>query len=252
MYDDEFDSVEDLPADVDSLWLMNKEFELPDLAALRFDRSDDPFFLWIPVPGNPVFHKPFNTITEWREFVLSHNLDPAIPKKIAEKFQLAQRVYFLAWIDGNLIKAGELVALTALELALKSCYGSEMLQQTTKEIIEQEKRSGKRKKIPANFPQLHALLDHMVKADGLRNEKIPMAKKYGTKIMADLDEMEAPGVEQRKAPNGPMMLSRIRNSLAHGNPFDSMPWAGLLELLRDLIEYAYRDWIAREPVERSS
>jgi hypothetical protein len=37
-------------------------------------------------------------------------------------------------------------------------------------------------------------------------------------------------------------LASIRNDLAHGYPFDGFPYAGLLELVRDLIDYAYRDW----------
>ncbi|MBS2127077.1 hypothetical protein KEX41_02265 [Burkholderia thailandensis] len=38
-------------------------------------------------------------------------------------------------------------------------------------------------------------------------------------------------------------LAGIRNSLAHGDPFDGLPWGGLLELVRDLIEYAYRSYL---------
>jgi hypothetical protein len=37
-------------------------------------------------------------------------------------------------------------------------------------------------------------------------------------------------------------LNKIRNGLAHGDPFDGFPYGGLLELVRDLIEYAYRNW----------
>jgi hypothetical protein len=39
-------------------------------------------------------------------------------------------------------------------------------------------------------------------------------------------------------------LAAIRNSLAHGDPFDDLPWSGLFELVRDLIHYAYRDMIS--------
>jgi hypothetical protein len=35
-------------------------------------------------------------------------------------------------------------------------------------------------------------------------------------------------------------LAEIRNEMAHGLPFDGFPRAGLLELVRDLIDYAYR------------
>ena len=49
----------------------------------------------------------------------------------------------------------------------------------------------------------------------------------------------------RKAlvPEPPMTLVEIRNRAAHTDPFDSAPWGGLLEVVRDLIEYTYRDII---------
>jgi hypothetical protein len=37
-------------------------------------------------------------------------------------------------------------------------------------------------------------------------------------------------------------LAAVRNGLPHGDPFSALPWKGLLELLGDLIDYAYRDW----------
>jgi len=37
-------------------------------------------------------------------------------------------------------------------------------------------------------------------------------------------------------------MADLRNESAHGAPFDGLPQAGLLELVRDLIDYAYRDW----------
>jgi hypothetical protein len=39
-------------------------------------------------------------------------------------------------------------------------------------------------------------------------------------------------------------LAERRNTLAHGNPFEGLQTGGLLELVRDLIDYAYRDYIA--------
>ena len=38
--------------------------------------------------------------------------------------------------------------------------------------------------------------------------------------------------------------------MAHGDPFDGLPVGGLLELVRDLINYAYRDFIANAPAWR--
>ena len=45
-------------------------------------------------------------------------------------------------------------------------------------------------------------------------------------------------------------LSQRRNGMAHGDPFDGLPVGGLLELVRDLINYAYRDFIANAPAWR--
>lgn len=42
-------------------------------------------------------------------------------------------------------------------------------------------------------------------------------------------------------------LAERRNALAHGDPFDGLPTGGLLELVRDLINFAYRDYIAEAP-----
>jgi hypothetical protein len=35
-------------------------------------------------------------------------------------------LYFLAWLYPDLIKAGELVGLTTLELTLRDCYGDKV------------------------------------------------------------------------------------------------------------------------------
>lgn len=189
-----------------------------NITVLPIDRSQDPLLLPWPVSGNPAGFRKFSTITEWREFILDLGLHEAIPEIVAGKFRRAQKLYFLGWIDFDVIKAGELMALTALELALKDRYGKKMLP---------------------------ALLKHMVEEDGLTDEKIPMFRKYGGSIVANLHETDA----SREARKGtlvvpPMTLAGIRNSLAHGDPFDGLPWSGLLELVRDLIEYAYRDLIA--------
>jgi hypothetical protein len=42
---------------------------------------------------------------------------------------------------------------------------------------------------------------------------------------------------------GEASLAEIRNKQAHGDPFDGLAYGGLLELVRDLIAYAYRDFI---------
>lgn len=56
-------------------------------------------------------------------FFRERNLHPAVPLILRVKYQRAQKLYALAWQEFDLIKAGELVALTALELALRHRYG---------------------------------------------------------------------------------------------------------------------------------
>jgi hypothetical protein len=70
--------------------------------------------------------------------------------------------------------------------------------------------------------------------DGLTDEEIPMVRRCGGSVLKRLNGECEPG------------LAGIRNSQAHGYPFDGFPWAGLLELTRDLIEYVYRGMIAEQ------
>jgi hypothetical protein len=76
----------------------------------------EPFHVPWPMPGNPSSFPSFATFADWRMFVLQFSLHPALPLIVATKFERAQKLYILTWIDFDLIKAGELVALTALEL----------------------------------------------------------------------------------------------------------------------------------------
>jgi hypothetical protein len=71
---------------------------------LPIDRSQAPLVL--PWPGNPVGLRTFSMIAEWREFIHGLGLHPAIPQIVSLKFQRAQKLYFLAWIEFDAIKAG--------------------------------------------------------------------------------------------------------------------------------------------------
>jgi len=185
-----------------------------DLSLLDGARKDSPLVLPWPTPGCPGGLRVFSTAAEWRDFVSSLSLRPGIPEIVAARFRLARKVYFLAWLDFDLIKAGELVALTTLELALKDRYGKKY-------------RYATKYKKP---PPLQALLEDMCR-DGLTDEKIPMVRRCGGSVIPLLSGDREPS------------LADIRNKQAHGDPFDGLPCAGLLELVRDLIEYAYRDMV---------
>jgi hypothetical protein len=91
--------------------------------AASADRSSAPLRTIWPVPGNPVGLVSFSTFDQWREFVSQLSLRRSVPDIVRLKFERGQKQHLLAWLDFDLIKAGELVTLTTLELALTDRYG---------------------------------------------------------------------------------------------------------------------------------
>ena len=174
---------------------------------------DMPLVLPWPVLGNPGGFIEFSTATQWQAFVSSLSLPSGIPEIVTAKFRRAQMLHFLAWLYFDLIKAGELVALSTLELALNDRYGSKI-------------------KMRGGYRPFADLLKYMVH-DGLTDEKIAMVRRSGGSAIGFVNGNSKPS------------LAEIRNKQAHGDPFDGFPYGGLLELVRDLIEYAYRDMIPR-------
>jgi hypothetical protein len=199
---------------------------LPDLQP---DKSTYPLSLMWPRPGNPgPVYLTFSNLAAWQQFIAEFDLNPLVPQTMWDKYHRAQKLYYLGWIDGDCIKAGELAALVALELALIDRYGAP--GQATR-----PRRGGP--------PMLGALIAYMVEEDGLSDDQLPIFHKYGGgSIVRNLYETR----DDRKVRGSavpPMNLVERRNRAAHGDPFDSMPAAGLIEVVRDLIEYAYRDFI---------
>ena len=210
----------------------------PDyLAAIAGARapSSGPLVVPWPMPGNLGGQVSFSTFTKWRAFVLSLSPRRAIPEVVVRKFERAQKLYVLTWLDFDLIKAGELVAMTALELALTDRYAGAETERRRKLVAgkaENEKRKiSKSEKWWTEYVSLADLLKYMVERDGLTEEQIPMNARCGapSKVIGRLTGEARPS------------LSDLRNDSAHGAPSDGFPQAGLLELVRDLIDYAYRD-----------
>ena len=189
-----------------------------DLFTLNTDRSTDPLILpWLG-SSSPIEPHTFSDLSVWRNFIENLSLTCQLPQFVAEKFARAQRLYFLGWIDQNMIKAGELVAFVTLELALRDSYPL---------VYQQKDKKGNLKSAG-----LKDGLKYMVEVDGLTDDKMPSYQKYGWPCVANLYK------DKRK--DSRMTLVWVRNSLAHGDPFDSLPWSGLLEIVRDLIDYMYR------------
>lgn len=199
--------------------------DFPDLA---FAARTEPLILYWPAPGMPLAQLEFANLKAWTRFVEGMALDPLIPDIVRLKFQRALKLYYLAWIDGDLIKAGELVALTALELALNDRYGQHVPGRPKKKL-----KAGQAPSLMEEPPQrsFAALLKYMVDGDGLTDADLPMIVRCGGTAAGQLTGSTKPTLADR------------RNAMAHGDPFDGLPTSGLIELVRDLIGFAYRSYI---------
>jgi hypothetical protein len=188
-----------------------QEDEFLDIELLSGAHRDVPLVLPWPSPGKPGGWISFETATQWRTFVLSLSLPAGIPEIVAAKYRRAQMLYFLAWNYFDVIKAGELMALATLELALNDRYGAKV------------ETRGK-------YRSFAELLKYML-VDGLTDDKVPMVQRCGGSVIGFVNGDSRPGLAER------------RNMMAHGDPFDGDPVGGLLELVRDLIQYAYCNMI---------
>ena len=146
----------------------------PDyLAAIAGARAplSGPLVVPWPMPGNLGGQVSFSTFTKWRSFVLALSPRRAIPEVVVRKFERAQKLYVLTWLDLDLIKAGELVAMTALELALTDRYAGAETERRRKLVAgkaEKEIRKiSKSEKWWTEYVSFADLLKYMVERDGL-------------------------------------------------------------------------------------
>ena len=183
----------------------NESF-LADFAIPLF-RDSQPL-QWVgPIPGNPVDITQFTCMEQWRLHVHGLQLRGDAPKIIRSKHEHMLRVLFLAWMDAAVIKLAELAALAALEGAIKARYPKQ------------------------RFKGLEAALKHLVEHGGVTDDALPVFQQSGGVMVQNL--LYTP---KDRSGSG---LSEIRNRLAHGDPFEVMPWAGLFEVVRDLIDFMY-------------
>ena len=196
----------------------------------------EPLVLIWPVPGNPAAVCQFASPDDWRAFVATFSLDPRIPDIVRLKFERAQKLFLLGWIDADLIKGAELVALTTLELALKDRFGHVVPRLHGKKIEPPTPQGTMAQPVRCSFK---ALLKHLVDGEGLTDAQIPMIVRCGGTAIGQLNGETKPTLDDR------------RNAMAHGDPFDGMPTSGLIELVRDLIMFAYRGYLAQYPATYS-
>lgn len=174
--------------------------DAPHLATVALaERTAGPLVLPWPTdtPGGFIS---FETPGEWRAFVTGLSLTMPAPEVVSLKYGRAQLLFLMGWTDPGLFKVSELVAFTALELALRDSYAVLGLARGLKAMVE-----------------LH----------GLTDTALPLVQRSGGSVVGSLMGTTRPSLADR------------RNSLAHGDPFDGLPVSGLLELIRDLISYMY-------------
>ena len=153
----------------------------------------------------------FYHITEWRDYLLPLQIRSArVPTIHADAYHVALRMLLLAWADTCLIKPAELQALRSLESALRGVYF---------QVLFECRRESNSKLIREKFrPGLGDFLEYMAAHDGLD-----------------------PALHNESKKTTGNALSVIRNGLAHGDPFNGLPWGGLLEAVRDVMEHAHRN-----------
>ncbi len=119
----------------------------------------------------------------WKTEEKGSDVNLAIPEVVVRKFERAQKLYVLTWLDFDLIKGGELVAMTALELALTDRYAGAETERRRKLVAgkaEKERRKiSKSEKWWTEYVSFADLLKYMVERDGLTEEQIPMNARCG-------------------------------------------------------------------------
>jgi hypothetical protein len=181
----------------------------------------------------------FYTISDWIDYLYTLCIKSnRVPIIHADQYHVALRIMMLAWADPGVSKAAELQALRSLEGALAQVYFNAILD---RDQIKREREREKYKRDetkrcqdcpssqpidPMKYrPGLCRYLDHMASHDALPSRYHNEGKKKDQSA-----------------------LHNIRNALAHGEPFNNLPWGGLMESVRDVIEHAYRNY--PEPDER--
>lgn len=196
------------------------------------ETRENPLCVCWASPGNPSKLHAFHHYSDWNIFISGFPLNQKIPQVITAKYGRAQALYLMAWIRDDVIKAGELAACATLELALKDRYWCEF-QDKKKELLNKDKKSVPEYMRNGVNSFLSAGLRFMVDYDGLNDEKLQIYNKSGGVVIANLFSDD----KNRKD-----TLVGFRNSLAHGDPFDGIPIGSFLEVVRDLIEYMYRNY----------
>ncbi len=161
-------------------------------------RDSDPLQIAAFEPGNPVPVRQFTDLGDWRNHVLKLRLSSAVLKAIRDKHDQVLRTLFMAWFHPDVVKLAELGALAVLERGIRMRY------------------STRKFKAGLTFP-----LRYLLECGGVRDEDLRTYPGAGVGVVQNL--LRACKERSRES------LCEIRNRLAHGDPFEITPWAGLFE-----------------------
>ena len=165
----------------------------------------------------------FQYFEDWFGAIVALDLTAQVPAAMTHKWTRVQNVLLTAWIESDLLMVGDLIAFTALEYAVLDRYGHLALPRP---------QYNPKKPNALMRVSFSKALDYMVTGDGLTDAQLPFTQRYGGSVTRRLT------IKNSVEPTLPQM----RNRLAHGEPIESGPGCGVVELIRDLIDYAYRDW----------
>ncbi len=178
---------------------------------------------------NPMFHEKyfnypgglglleFSHITDWRDHLLGLKIRSAkVPTIHAEAYHAALRMMLLAWVEYPVSKMAELQALRSLESALIGAY--------------KDRLKSKNSKSRAHFSNL---VEFAVETDGLP-ETFALKRVADGRVVYKVEKKDQWKYAEWTLPS-------IRNALAHGDLFKNLPWNGLFEAVREVMEHAYRN-----------
>jgi hypothetical protein len=177
-------------------------------------RDTKPLTVIGPTSGSPASIRQFTELSDWRQHVQGLSLRGNVPVEFRQKYDRALRLLFMAWLDETVIKIAELAALATLEGAIKMKFQK-----------EQFKGKG-----------LAAALKHLLENTDISDADLPIWKETGGAV---IDNIWVDGKDKSKKSRLYLTLNKIRNRTAHGDPFEEIPWGGIFEVVRDLIDYMY-------------
>ena len=153
----------------------------------------------------------FDHISKWRDYLLTLQInDKRVPGIHSNAYHDSLRALILAWVEPTIVKSAEMQALRSLEGALRGVY--------FQTLYEEEHARNRKLKWEEFRPGLGRILKFMSEHDDLPDA---LYSNSGRGTGSALDT--------------------VRNALAHGDPFNNLPWGGLFESVREAIVYAYRN-----------